>query len=163
MKNIQADKPGIAGRAADLDAVAAALAPCVHAALDQEPSDSLRRAIRAAAAHHLSRRARIIVYVWRSAISLAAAGMLVVGLWSIENHRQTSRLQLLDHLLVLTAAPEAAADEQDHVAESLARRLLLLQGFDAEITAPEPVEAPALPATDAQWRNRRALPARICG
>jgi len=150
------------GEAAELDAVATALAPSVHAALDREPSDGLRRAIRAAAMRHVNHRTRIIAFIWRSAISTAAALMLMFGAWSIQRHRQSQRLQLLDHLLVLTSTTDTATGELDAIAESLSERLLLLQGFDAEITAPEAEEAPALPATDAQLHSRPALPMKIC-
>jgi hypothetical protein len=151
------------GAAAQLDAVAAALAPSVHAVLDREPSEGVRNALHAAASRRVYHHARMITYVWRSAVSVAAAAVLAVGAWSIQNHRSNQRLQLLDHLLVLAAAPDVAPVEQDVATESLAERLLLLQGFDVDVTAPEAVESPAPPATDAQWRNRRVLLTRICG
>jgi hypothetical protein len=160
MNNARTYKPGDARK---LDAVAEAWAPSVHAALDQEPSEGLLNAVHAAATRHVVRRAHVIVYVWRSVVSLAAALVLTVGAWSIQRNRQSERLQLLDHLLALTATQEEMSDEPETGAESLAHRLLLLQGFDTEVTAQEAEEPAALPATDAQSHSTRALQQRICG
>jgi hypothetical protein len=159
MSKIRYDQPDTA---AQLDAVAAALAARVHAALDVAPSERLIQTVRAAAARRQRHPARIAPYAWRLALSAAAAGVLAVGAWSFQHHRQVQRLQLLDHLLVLTATPEASDGDLDAATESLAQRLLLLQGLDAEATMPEAAEAPAPPATDVQSRNRCVLPARKC-
>lgn len=149
------------GDAAKLDAFAVALAPSVHAALDHEPSADMRRAIRLVATQRFRSHARMVSYVWRSAVSIAAALVLMIGVWSVQRHQQSQRLQLLDHLLVLATTVEPTTDEFDNAAESLAQRLLSLQGFDMEITVPEAVEAPEPPAIDAQWRNRHVLLTKI--
>ena len=141
------------------------LAHVVRAACGSDPSPAVLAAIHAAAACQ-PRRRRIILFV---RLGYAAAAMLAALLtgWialrpdpAARAYRQT---RLLDDMLFLCDDGDNASTAPTGDREGLARRLLELQGLDAEARpVPETTEPPSPPSTDSQSRSMPAPRAQKC-
>ena len=159
----------------ELDQAADRLMPLVQQACDSEPSPAVLAAIHDAAERQTRQPRRIIFF----RLEYAAAAVLAITLtcWLMVHHVGTQakayacQRQTLDDAMFLCgqenvpAATTTAKNQKSTSREELARRLLTLQGLDAEpVLMPETAaEQPEPSSKDSQSRNMHGLQGQTRG